>query len=105
MQYRELGNTGFKVSEIGLGTWQFGGDWGDVAEDEAFSILKSALDNGVNFIDTADVYGDGKSEALIGKFLKKGSKDVFVATKLGRLEGFPDNYSLNLLRKCTEKSL
>lgn len=105
MQYREFGITGFKVSEIGLGTWQFGGDWGNVSDTEISSILKSALDSGVNFFDTADVYGAGKSESLIGNFLRKESKNVFVATKLGRLEGYPDKYSLDLLRKCTENSL
>lgn len=105
MRYREFGNTGFRVSEIGLGTWQFGGDWGDISDAEVDSILKSALDCGVNFFDTADVYGAGKSESMIGKFLQNQSEKTFVATKLGRLEGYPDNYSLDLLRKCTENSL
>lgn len=105
MQYREFGNTGFKASEIGLGTWQFGGDWGEISNEEVNAILKAALDSGVNFFDTADVYGSGRSEILIGNFLRKQSGNTFIATKLGRLEGYPDNYSLELFKRCTENSL
>ncbi len=61
MHYREFGNTGFKVSEIGLGTWQFGGDWGSISETDAGSILNEALEQGINFFDTADCYGAGRS--------------------------------------------
>jgi aryl-alcohol dehydrogenase-like predicted oxidoreductase len=97
--------TGFDVSEIGLGAWQLGGDWGTVEEGKAMEILNTAVDNGINFIDTADVYGQGRSEELIGKFLKTNSEDIFVATKLGRLKGYPDDYSFELFRECTEASL
>ncbi len=105
MQYRQFGNTGFMASEIGLGTWQFGGDWGEISDEQVNSILKAALDSGVNFFDTADVYGAGRSETLVGKILQNQSVNTFVATKLGRLEGYPDDYSLELLKRCTENSL
>lgn len=107
MHYRTLGKTGWSVSEIGIGTWQFGGDWGAVTEEVATAILQTAVDTGVNFLDTADVYGSGRSETIIGKFLQGSStaRECFVATKLGRLEGFPDGYSLDLFRRCVENSL
>jgi aryl-alcohol dehydrogenase-like predicted oxidoreductase len=85
MNYRDLGETGMKVSEISLGTWAFGGDWGTVGDDDARAALDRAIDLGVNFLDTADVYGDGRSERLIGKLLKDRPNDeIFVATKAGR---------------------
>ena len=85
MRYRELGETGMRVSEISLGTWAFGGDWGAVGEDEAYAALNRAVDLGVNFLDTADVYGDGRSEKLIGRLLKDRPDDeILVATKAGR---------------------
>ena len=105
MQKREFGSTAWSVGEIGLGAWQLGGDWGHVSDEQALAILNSAVDNRVNFFDTADVYGAGRSESLIGAFLKERSEKVFVATKLGRLHGYPDSYSLDLFRKCTEDSL
>ncbi|HEX9995747.1 MAG TPA: aldo/keto reductase [Abditibacterium sp.] len=93
------------VSEVGLGTWQIGGSWGEVSEAESLAILREAYENGVNFFDTANVYGDGKSEKLIGRFLREsGAKDVFVATKLGRGAQFPD-VSEKILRQHTEESL
>jgi aryl-alcohol dehydrogenase-like predicted oxidoreductase len=104
MHYREFGNTGFKASEIGLGTWQFGGDWGSISETDAGSILNEAFEQGINFFDTADCYGAGRSESIIGSFLSD-RKDVFIASKLGRLEGYPDKYSLELFRRCVENSL
>ena len=74
-----------RVSEISLGTWAFGGDWGTVGEDDAYAALNRAVDLGVNFLDTADVYGDGRSEKLIGKLLKdRPGDEIFVATKAGR---------------------
>jgi aryl-alcohol dehydrogenase-like predicted oxidoreductase len=74
-----------RVSEIGLGTWAFGGDWGTVGEDDAYAALNRAIDLGVNFLDTADVYGDGRSEKLIAKLLKdRPGDEIFVATKAGR---------------------
>lgn len=105
MHYRTFGSTGFKNSEIGLGTWQFGGDWGSIGESDAHAILKKALDSGINFFDTADVYGAGRSETLIGSFLKNTKESVFVATKLGRLGGYPDKYSFDFVKKCAENSL
>ena len=85
MNYRNLGETGMRVSEISLGTWAFGGDWGTVGEDDAYAALNRAIDLGANFLDTADVYGDGHSEKLIGRLLKDRPNDeIFVATKAGR---------------------
>lgn len=105
MHYRKFGSTGFDASEVGLGTWQFGGDWGAINELDANAILKSALDRGINFFDTADVYGSGRSETLIGSFLQDIKENVFVATKLGRFGGYPDKYSFDFIKKCTENSL
>ena len=85
MRYRNLGETGMRVSEISLGTWAFGGDWGTVGEDDAYAALNRAVELGVNFLDTADVYGDGRSERLIGRLLKDRPNDeILVATKAGR---------------------
>lgn len=84
MKYRTLGKTGYKVSEIGYGAWSLGADWGDVSEEQAFDTLHAVLDSGINFIDTADVYGDGRSEKRIAAFKKKTQKEFYVATKLGR---------------------
>lgn len=84
MKYRKLGKTGYEISEIGFGAWAIGADWGEVAEKDAIEALNIAIDNGVNFIDTADVYGDGRSEKIIAKVLKERSEDVYVATKAGR---------------------
>jgi aryl-alcohol dehydrogenase-like predicted oxidoreductase len=99
-----------KVSEIGLGTWQLGSaDWGVVNEEEAFSILQAFVDAGGNFIDTADVYGMGVSESIIGKFLKATDKKLFVATKLGRRQdgacGWPQNFTYDGMRSNIESSL
>ncbi len=84
MNYRPLGRTGWKVSEISLGAWAIGGSWGPVSDEESRAALRAALDDGVNFIDTADVYGDGRSERLIAEVLKGHSGPVYVATKAGR---------------------
>lgn len=106
MNYRKFNHIDFACSEVGLGCWQLGGsDWGDVTDDKAFDILAQAVDCGVNFLDTADVYGDGRSETLIGKFLKSTKSDVFVATKLGRRGLYPDNYTEATIRAATEASL
>ena len=84
MKYRELGRTGWKISEISFGAWAIGGTWGTVDDRESLAALHAALDGGVNFFDTADVYGDGHSERLLAK-LKKERKDKFyIATKAGR---------------------
>ena len=85
MNYRDLGSTGMRVSEISLGTWALGSEWGEVSEEDALATLNHAVDSGVNFLDTADVYGDGRSEKLIGRLLKDRPNDgIFVATKAGR---------------------
>ncbi|CAN5792495.1 aldo/keto reductase [soil metagenome] len=85
MEYRNLGETGMRVSEISLGTWALGGEWGTVGEEDAYAALNRAVDLGVNFLDTADVYGDGRSEKLIGRLPEDRPQDeIFVATKAGR---------------------
>jgi len=107
MNQRSFGKSDNSVSEVGLGTWQIGGSWGEVSDEDALAILQDAVENGVNFFDTADVYGDGRSENLIGRFLQQSSADVFVATKLGRA-AVPDGkeaFSLDAMRAHTEASL
>jgi aryl-alcohol dehydrogenase-like predicted oxidoreductase len=84
MKYRELGRTGWKISEISFGAWAIGGAWGDVDDKESLAALYAALDDGVNFFDTADVYGDGRSERLLAKLRKEGKEKFYVATKAGR---------------------
>jgi aryl-alcohol dehydrogenase-like predicted oxidoreductase len=85
MHKRIFGRTGWRVSEIGFGAWAIGGSWGDVSDQDAEGALHEALDRGVNFLDTADVYGDGRSERLIARVLKaRGKGDTIVATKAGR---------------------
>ena len=84
MKYRPFGRTAWQVSEIGLGAWQIGADWGNVSEADALDALRAAIDLGVNFIDTADVYGDGRSERLVGKVIKEYRQRIYVATKAGR---------------------
>ena len=110
MHTRTLGNTGAGISEIGLGTWQLGSaDWGTVDPADAQAILTRSVELGVNFIDTADVYGMGHSERAIGDFLKTTSAELHVATKLGRRHdephGWPQNFSLETMRAHTEDSL
>jgi aryl-alcohol dehydrogenase-like predicted oxidoreductase len=90
---------------VGLGTWQLGADWGSVDEQDALAVLAAAVDSGVNFLDTADVYGDGRSERLIGQFLRQRGEDLFVATKMGRrMPQEPENYSLANFRAWTDRS-
>jgi aryl-alcohol dehydrogenase-like predicted oxidoreductase len=84
MEYRELGRTGWKVSTISFGAWAIGGTWGNVKDDESLAALHRALDLGVNFFDTADVYGDGHSEQLLARLRKERSEPFYVATKVGR---------------------
>ena len=108
MKKRILGKTGFQISEVGLGTWQVGGTWGSVFNHKnAETILNTAADNGVNFIDTADIYSDGESEKAVGRFIKSRSERIYVATKCGR--GFSphnnQNYQVKGLRKFVENSL
>lgn len=105
MKTRILGKTNYEISEVGLGCWQFGGDFGSMKEEIALSILQEAVDNGVTFFDTADVYGDGVSEEIIGKFLKTTSSKITVATKFGRSSDvYPNNYTKEKLRFHVEES-
>lgn len=107
MNTRLFGKTGRQVGEIGLGCWQLGGtDWGALSDMRARNILLAAVDAGMNFFDTADVYGNGRSEEMIGHFLKSHKGGCFVATKVGRAGGiYPDGYSWEAIRKATEGSL
>ena len=84
MKYRKFGSLDWNVSEIGLGCWQIGADWGNVSEEKANEVLQSSFENGVNFFDTADVYGDGRSEKFVGNFINSISERIYVATKAGR---------------------
>lgn len=108
MQHRKLGKTGFSISEISLGTWQVGGKWGDpFNHDNADQILNAAVDAGINFIDTADVYGDGESEKAVGRLVRSRSERIYVATKCGRrLQPHINGaYQPNVLRNFVEDSL
>jgi len=110
LQFRSFNDAGVDVSEIGLGTWQLGGsEWGDVPEGQALETLHAAADAGVTFIDTADIYGLGRSESIIGKFLAARSdrERFFVASKLGRgpEPGWPENFGAAAIAAHTEASL
>ncbi|NUR61150.1 MAG: aldo/keto reductase [Catenulispora sp.] len=106
MEERILGRTGKQVGVIGLGAWQLGADWGQVDEQEAQAVLTAAVEAGVTFIDTADVYGDGRSEQLIGRFLKShGGSGLTIATKMGRrVPQDPAEYTLEHFRAWTDRS-
>jgi aryl-alcohol dehydrogenase-like predicted oxidoreductase len=106
MEQRQLGKTGRTVSVVGLGTWQLGADWGNVDQTEANDILRAAVDAGVTFFDTADVYGDGRSEQTIGAYLAANpGLDITVATKIGRrMEQKPENYTLANFRQWVDRS-
>lgn len=107
MQTHILGRTNRTVSAVGLGTWQLGADWGDVSEADALSVLAAAADAGVTFFDTADVYGDGRSEQVIGRFLRTAGegRSITVATKMGRrMEQIPENYVMENFRTWTDRS-
>ena len=101
-----LGRTGRQVSAIGLGTWQFGGDWGDVSEPDALDVLSAAVAAGVTLFDTADVYGDGRSESIIGTFLAgHPGHGITVATKMGRrLDQVAENYTPEHFQEWTTRS-
>ncbi|HEX8326201.1 MAG TPA: aldo/keto reductase [Hymenobacter sp.] len=108
MNYRKLGKTGFSISEISLGTWQVGGRWGEpFSHSTADNILNAAADAGINFIDTADVYGDGESEKAVGRLVRSRSERIFVATKCGRRlqPHTADAYQPAVLRQFVEDSL
>lgn len=116
MKFRKFSNIVWQVSEVGLGCWAIGSEWGDVSKEDANEVLKTSLDNGVNFFDTADVYGDGRSEQFIGELLKSTSEKIYVATKSGRrlnphnsegynpqnIESFIDRSLKNLRVECID---
>jgi aryl-alcohol dehydrogenase-like predicted oxidoreductase len=105
MELRTLGRTGRQVGVISLGAWQLGADWGEVSEDDAVAVLDAALDAGVTMIDTADVYGDGRSERLVGRMLAGRGDGLFVATKMGRrAEQRPENYNRENFRAWNDRS-
>jgi len=104
MEKRTLGRTKRDVGVVGLGAWQLGADWGEVDESDALAVLHAAVEGGVTFIDTADVYGDGRSERLVGKILKD-NPGLTVATKMGRrVEQKPANYNLDAFRAWNDRS-
>jgi len=107
MKYRELGRTGWKVSEISFGAWAIGGTWGKVDDQESLAALHAALDGGVNFFDTADVYGDGHSERLLAKLKKERKEKFYIATKAGRRldPHTADGYNRQNLTAFVERSL
>jgi aryl-alcohol dehydrogenase-like predicted oxidoreductase len=107
MNYRTLGRTGWKISEISFGAWAIGGSWGDVSDAESLAALHAALDGGVNFFDTADVYGDGRSERLLAKLRKERKEKIFIATKAGRRlpKQTPEGYTRENLTSWIERSL
>jgi aryl-alcohol dehydrogenase-like predicted oxidoreductase len=107
MKTRIFGTTGRAVGEVGLGTWQIGAGWGDVTEETAMATLRAAYDAGTTLFDTADVYGMGRAETLIGAFLKEIRAPIYIATKLGRFSppGWPENFTRAGIRQHTEASL
>jgi aryl-alcohol dehydrogenase-like predicted oxidoreductase len=107
MKYRILGRTGWKVSEISFGAWAIGGTWGNVEDKESLAALHAALDGGVNFFDTADVYGDGRSERLLAQLRKERRDNFFIATKAGRRlpKQTPEGYNRKNLTAFVNRSL
>ncbi|GAA2664654.1 aldo/keto reductase [Streptomyces vastus] len=106
MEQRVIGRINQQVSVVGLGTWQLGADWGEVKEEDALAVLDAAVESGVTFFDTADVYGDGRSEQLIGRYLReRPDADLLVATKMGRrVAQEPAHYTLDNFRAWTDRS-
>lgn len=107
MKYREFGRTGWQVSEVSFGAWAIGSAWGPVDDNDSMAAMRKAIDMGVNFIDTADVYGDGHSEQLIAKLLKERPERIYVATKAGRRLSphTADGYNKKNLTEFVERSL
>ena len=107
MKYRKLGKTGYEVSEISFGAWAIGSEWGDVSEEDAMAALHTAVDNGINFFDTADVYGDGVSERRIARLKRERSEEIIVATKAGRRlpKQTVEGYNSENLEKFIDRSL
>src|SRR6056297_439761 len=107
MKYRKLGKTDYEVSEVSFGGWAIGGTWGDVKDEQSMAALEEAVDQGVNFFDTADVYGDGRSERLMAKLRHETDKKIYIATKAGRRLD-PHNaagYNKENLNKFVDRSL
>jgi aryl-alcohol dehydrogenase-like predicted oxidoreductase len=106
MEQRTFGRIGRDAGVVGLGAWQLGADWGAVSEADALAVLHAAADAGVSFIDTADVYGDGRSEMLVGRFLReRAGEDFFVATKMGRrVPQVPEAYHIDVFRQWNDRS-
>ena len=107
MKYRKFSNTGWNISEIGLGCWAIGSEWGNVLEKDVREVLKTSLDKGINFFDTADVYGDGRSEKFIGELINSTSEKIFVATKSGRRLNphTAEGYTLENIENFVNRSL
>ena len=107
MEYRELGRTGLRVSSVSFGAWAIGGSWGQVQDEDSLAALHAAIDRGVNFIDTADVYGDGHSERLVARLRRERKEEIVVATKAGRRlpEQTPAGYTRTNLATFVERSL
>ena len=107
MKYRQFSNLGWKVSEIGIGCWAIGSEWGDVSVEDAKEALYTSIDNGINFFDTADVYGDGRSEKIISEVLKNSNEQIYVATKAGRRLNphNADGYNLKNIESFIDRSL
>ena len=107
MEYRTLGRTGWKVSAISFGAWAIGADWGTVSDKDLLAALNRAIDLGVNFIDTADVYGDGRSERLVAQLKRDRRGKIFIATKAGRQLNphTADGYNRKNLTRFVERSL
>ena len=104
---RELGRTGWRVSGVSFGSWAIGGSWGDVADSESLKALHRAVDLGVNFFDTADVYGDGRSERLLAQLREERSEEIIIATKAGRRldPHLASGYTVQNIRRFVERSL
>jgi aryl-alcohol dehydrogenase-like predicted oxidoreductase len=104
MEQRRIQRLGREVSVVGLGTWQLGADWGDVAPDDAMATLEAAVAEGVTFFDTADVYGDGRSEQFCGE-LHRRHPDLFIATKMGRrVDQLTENYNRDAFLAWNDRS-
>ena len=107
MKYRQLGKTGFEVSEVSFGGWAIGGTWGDVEDEQSMAALEEAVNQGINFFDTADVYGDGRSERLMAKLRKETDEEIYIATKAGRRLNphTAEGYNKENLNKFVDRSL
>jgi aryl-alcohol dehydrogenase-like predicted oxidoreductase len=107
MKFRKFADLDWNVSEIGLGCWAIGSEWGDVSDSDAREVLKTSLDKGINFFDTADVYGDGRSEKFVGELIKSTSEKIYVATKSGRRldPHTAEGYNLKNIETFIDRSL